>query len=124
MADKPSDMFNDAKFAKMYKTAERFTGHFGGELIKRTKFKDDLASLDKVIVLDNACGTGIVSAQLVATLDDSTRPKFDLICADLAEAMVNFVKQRIESTPWPNAKAVKGDAQVRFKDYTLAIYRL
>ena len=110
--EKMGEIFNDAKFVKMYKTAEQFTGHFAGELINRSSFKDDLARLDKVAVLDNACGTGIVSSKVMAMVDEKIASKVELVCADNADAMVNMITSRIENSGWQNATAVKADAQV------------
>ena len=105
-------LFNNDKFANMYKTAEQFTGHFAGELIERANFKDDLKKLDKVVILDNACGTGIVSVKILGLTDDKTADNIDLTCADYAEAMLGIVKPRIEAGPIKKFKAVKADAMV------------
>jgi ubiquinone/menaquinone biosynthesis C-methylase UbiE len=106
------DLFDSAAFVKMYKVAEQFTGFYALELIKRSSFKQDLSKLDKLVVLDNACGTAVVSSHLMSMMDDSNASKIDLTCADYADAMINATQQRIDSTPWPNAKVVKADAQV------------
>ncbi len=110
-----NELFKNDKFAKMYKTAEQFTGHFAGEIIERSGFKDDLSRLDKVMVLDNACGTGIVSSKIMALVDDKTADKVDLTCADFSDAMIGMVKPRIESGPLKQVKVVKADAQVGFR---------
>lgn len=107
-----NSLFNNDKFVNMYKTAEQVTGHFAGELIDRAHFNDDLNKLDEVVVLDNACGTGIVSVKIMGLLDDATADKVDLTCADFADAMLGIVKPRIESGPIKKFKAVKADAMV------------
>ena len=107
-----NSLFNNDKFVNMYKTAEQFTGHFAGELIERAHFTEDLNKLDKVVVLDNACGTGIVSVKIMGLLDNTTADKVDLTCADFADAMLGIVKPRIEAGPIKKFKAVKADAMV------------
>jgi ubiquinone/menaquinone biosynthesis C-methylase UbiE len=109
-------MFNDPQFTKMYKTGEKFTGIWAKEVLERTNFAQDLATKDKLVILDNACGTGIVSKN-IHEMAGSNVSKLDLTCADFAEGMINVVQDRIDSTPWPNTKAVIADVQVCAFDF-------
>lgn len=112
MSDKLKSMFNDPQFAKLYKTGEKATGIWAGELVQRTKFADDLSRLDKLVILDNACGTGIITQKIMDLVDDKTAPKVHITGADYADAMVNAFKEKIEAEGWRNADAVVADAQV------------
>lgn len=113
MAPDLKSLFNDPKFVELYKTGEKATGIWATELVERAHFSEDLSKLDKLVVLDNACGSGIVSQKIMDLVDDSTAQKVDLTCADYAEAMVSVMKERIEKNSWQNARAVEADAQVR-----------
>ena len=95
--ERVSQLFNDPQFVKMYKMGEKFTGTWARELLERAHFKDDLSKMQKLVVLDNACGTGIVSAKLMAMADDSAASKVDLTCADFSDAMLDVIKKRIET---------------------------
>jgi ubiquinone/menaquinone biosynthesis C-methylase UbiE len=121
MATKPGfaptkAMFNDPQFTKMYKTGEKFTAIWAKDILERTKFAQDLATKNKLVVLDNACGTGVVS-KTIHEMAGNNISKLDLTCADFAEGMINIVQDRIDSTPWPNTKTVMADAQVRISDF-------
>ena len=104
--------WDDPKFSAMYKQAEKFTGTFAKLMLEQAEFPKDAETLDKLTVLDNACGTGVVSGHIVNTLGDNAKSKLDLTCADFADSMVDFTKNRAETSNWP-AKTVKADAQVR-----------
>jgi methylase of polypeptide subunit release factors len=99
----------------MYKIGEKFTAHFASALLERARFQEDLSKFEKLVVLDNACGTGIVSAKLMEMVGDQHATKVSLTCADISERLLVSVKERIERTPWPNAKTVIADAQVWFR---------
>ena len=60
------------------------------------------------VILDNACGAGVVTAHLLGGLS-STR--LSVVCGDLDQTMVNLVAKRIKENSWP-ATAEKLDAQV------------
>lgn len=63
------------------------------------------------IVLDNACGTGVVTALLheKATWGETDR----IVAGDFSESMVKGLKERIEGMKWLNTEAKVVDAQVR-----------
>ena len=62
-------------------------------------------------MLDLACGTGVISDQVMTLLSSEAKSKLELTCADLADSMLDFIRQRIEKQSWSQAKAVKADAQ-------------
>ncbi|KIX96313.1 uncharacterized protein Z520_08091 [Fonsecaea multimorphosa CBS 102226] len=103
-------MFNDANFTKVYaESAEKMTGHFAGLLIEQSKLNEVPDDKD-LIVLDQACGTGIVSEHLVRALNKSQQANLDLTCADFADSMVTFAGQRIRTLDVKSAHAIKADA--------------
>lgn len=85
---------------------------FARELILQT-FRHDVDKIRQpLVVLDNACGTGLVSEQLLDILDESAKRGMKLVCGDLSEGMVNYVKEKIEEKGWKNAEAKVVDAMV------------
>lgn len=101
-------MWDSPDFAKMYASAEKMTGIFAKLLLEEVNM--DKVSEDKeVVVLDEACGTGVVSALLMDMLSDKAKGNLTLVCADFADAMVEYVGRRIESCGWKNTRAVKAD---------------
>jgi len=115
MADQNKDnglhkMFNDKNFTKMYaEGAEKFTGWFAAELVRAAKL--DIVSDDQeLVILDQACGTGIVSQKLVDVLNDKQKANADLTCADFADSMIEFVSLRAKGLGLRNAEVVKADA--------------
>jgi ubiquinone/menaquinone biosynthesis C-methylase UbiE len=61
------------------------------------------------MVLDNACGGGIVTFHLFSALGETTDVR--VVCADLEESMINSAAERIKKNGW-NAEAILADAQV------------
>ncbi|KIW22359.1 uncharacterized protein PV07_12251 [Cladophialophora immunda] len=103
-------MFNDANFTKGYaESAEKMTGHFAGLLIKQSKLEEAPDDKD-LIVLDQACGTGIVSEHLVKALNKKQKDNLDLTCADFSDSMIDFVSPRIRHLEVKSAQAIKADA--------------
>lgn len=105
-------LFADPKVSRKYEAAEPAIRPFARELILQT-FQYDVDNIGKpLVVLDNACGTGLVSEQLLDILDESAKGGIKLICGDLSEGMVNCVKEKIEEKGWKNAEAKVVDAMV------------
>lgn len=75
--------------------------------IARHIFQDICPTTSDSIVLDNACGTGIVSHHLLtsAALDGQNPPK--LYCADFSPAMIQIARDTF--TNIPNADSVTLD---------------
>jgi ubiquinone/menaquinone biosynthesis C-methylase UbiE len=107
-SDPGNSMFNNAQFVKSYATAEKLTGKYGKMLVEESKI-DKTPSGQELVVLDEACGTAIISVDLMQLLDETAKDNLTLTCADAADAMVDFVGSRIEASGWKNAKAVKAD---------------
>ncbi|KIW13852.1 hypothetical protein PV08_06632 [Exophiala spinifera] len=107
-AEEVAALFNDEQFVKRYSSAEKMTGHFGKILVETVfgHVSDD----EKLVVLDSACGPGIVSKHLMDRLGEQAKDNLELTCADYAEAMLKAVDRRIEAEGWKNAKTVHANA--------------
>ncbi len=90
---------------------EAITGRFARLLLLQALHDVD-AMKKPLVVLDNACGTGVVSDHLWELLDDSTKEGMQLVCGDFSEAMVKHVKHKIEERRWKGAEAKIVDAMV------------
>ncbi|KAK5179878.1 hypothetical protein LTR44_007694 [Exophiala sp. CCFEE 6388] len=101
-------MFDSPEFAQMYSSAEKVTGPYAKLLLEKANL-DKVPDNEKLVVLDEACGTGIVSVHLMDMLGDTAQNNLELTCADFADPMVNVATKRIESSGWKNAKAIKAD---------------
>jgi ubiquinone/menaquinone biosynthesis C-methylase UbiE len=62
------------------------------------------------VVLDNACGGGVVTAQLFDAIGKESDVR--VVCGDLEDYMVKSAAERIKVNGW-NAEATIVDAQVR-----------
>jgi ubiquinone/menaquinone biosynthesis C-methylase UbiE len=105
--------FKEDKFVNQYKTGEHITGQFAQLLIDQTGLvANSKANPDKpLVVLDNACGTGIVSSILQHELDDQTKSNLQLTCGDISQGMLDYVKHRIGQENWQNVEVKTVDAQ-------------
>nr|GAT56860.1 predicted protein [Mycena chlorophos] len=63
------------------------------------------------LILDNACGGGVVARHLHTALAVESGFEGKLICGDLEEAMVQKTKQLVAEEGWPNTEAMVVDAQ-------------
>ncbi|KAJ5758732.1 hypothetical protein N7520_005888, partial [Penicillium odoratum] len=116
MARQTPDMsiiFNDDKFIKAYRLGERATGQFAQLLINQSGIIANSKSLrDRpFVVLDNACGTGVISSILQHELDDQVKAKWQLTCGDLSDGMLEYTRRRMESERWLNTEVKTVDAQ-------------
>ncbi|KAL4807080.1 S-adenosyl-L-methionine-dependent methyltransferase [Aspergillus unguis] len=103
-----ADVFKSKDFSKQYKLAERVTGLFARPLVDLS----GIASYEqRPVVLDNACGTGIVGSTLHATLSDEVTQRWELTCGDVSEGMVEYTKKRAIEEKWRNVEAKFVDAQ-------------
>ncbi|KIX05379.1 uncharacterized protein Z518_06251 [Rhinocladiella mackenziei CBS 650.93] len=101
-------VWDSEEFAKVYGSAEKLTGTFAQMLVEEAKL-NQVSDAEELVILDEACGTGIVSVKLMETLSDKAKENLDLTCADFADPMVDYVGKRIQSAGWKNAKAIQSD---------------
>ncbi len=110
MSGKETSIWSDPKVAERYKLVERITGPFARCLIRQAEMHQ--VEETPFVILDNACGTGVVSSQLYETLDKSVTDRMQLTCGDSSEGMIQYVQKMIEDKGWKGAKAQIVDAQV------------
>ncbi|KAI9747412.1 MAG: hypothetical protein M1835_002112 [Candelina submexicana] len=106
-----NEIFNDPKLNKQYKaTAEELTGHYASFLIRQAGLLSTESNAP-LVVLDNACGSGVVSSLLYKMLDEGSKSRLRLTCSDLSELFVKSVSERIEEEGWKGAEAKVIDMQ-------------
>lgn len=106
-------LFKSEAFAAQYKVAEAFTGPFGQSLIEQTKLLEDAKARpdQPLFVLDNACGTGIISSLLNEKLDSSIKRKWKLTCGDISTPLLEYTGRRMKEEDWQNAETKVVNAQ-------------
>ena len=68
-----------------------------------------------LVVLDQACGTGVVADRLYKLFPDAG---LNLTCTDYSGAMLNLLESRAEKNGWKGLRTQQCDAQV-----CLSLYR-
>jgi ubiquinone/menaquinone biosynthesis C-methylase UbiE len=105
------EFYKDSHIVDTYKGFTAITGPPGRHLIKQAKLLEP-SNGGSLIILDNACGTGLITSLLYEMLGDSEKEKLQIICGDFSEGMVNVVQETINTCGWKGAKAQLVDAQV------------
>ncbi|KIX05419.1 uncharacterized protein Z518_06291 [Rhinocladiella mackenziei CBS 650.93] len=100
-----------SQFEKIFSRADSITGPFADSLLQQAKFPPSTNSA--LVVLDMACGSGVVSSHIMALLSSEAKSRLDLTCADTSDAMISNLTRRIEALGWKNTRAVIADAMVR-----------
>lgn len=103
--------WNNPRTADIYKKAEKVTGPHARLLLEQAGLREAPGPL---VVLDNACGTGVVSSLLYDSdlLGTSAKENLQVTCGDFSEVMVQAVRERINGSNWKGANAQLVDAQV------------
>lgn len=111
--DKLEDLFKTDNFVNHYKTAEKVAGQFAQDLIDQSRLVVDANTNPDapLTVLDNACGTGVISSILQEKLDDRTKQNWMLTCGDISSSMLDYTKNRMELEGWANTEIKLVDAQ-------------
>lgn len=108
--DWASSYFRQEDMGRRYKNAEIITGAFARTLIEKAGLLEP--EQGSLAILDNACGTGVVTNALHALLDQETKERMDLLCGDFSEPMLETLSKRIADNGWERTKARSVDAQV------------
>lgn len=101
--------WHNPQAATRYKPGEELTRPFASVLVDNSGLSKASDSSD-IVVLDNACGTGIVSVQLYELLPDDVKARLELTCADISASMIDSMAQRIAENGWKGARAQVADA--------------
>ncbi|KAL3447537.1 S-adenosyl-L-methionine-dependent methyltransferase [Aspergillus insuetus] len=101
-------IFKTASFVKTYKLAEKLTGPVAEALIDYTGI---ISYPSPPVILDNACGLGIVSSILNRKVNEQVRQRWELTAGDFSEAMVEYASQRGKEEGWLNTEMKVVDAQ-------------
>lgn len=112
--DKWKSLFKQqASVSNFNNVTEKITGPFGDALIDQSGIVNEtLADSGKaLVVLDNACGTGIISKMLHEKVDVQTKSKWSLTCGDLFEVMLECAKREAQHGEWSNVDFAIVDAQ-------------
>ncbi|KAK1139294.1 hypothetical protein N8T08_001140 [Aspergillus melleus] len=111
MAMKPEimAMYKQQDFAVRYKIAEKVTGPFAEALVDLSGVTE--STKKPLVILDNACGTGIIARFLRQKVDGETQKSWRLTCGDFSEMMIEVTKVTIETEGWVNAEAKLVNAQ-------------
>lgn len=115
MAEEPAlqALFKSKDYASSFKRGEMVTRPFAEMLVDQSKVAAESKAnpAQHLIVLDNACGTGVISSALNDKLDDSVKKMWKLTCGDISSPMVESTTHRMQEEGWPNAEAKIVDAQ-------------
>ncbi|KAJ5530467.1 hypothetical protein N7527_003860 [Penicillium freii] len=115
MANKPDleALFKSEAYASSFKRGEMVTRPFAEMLVDQSKVAaESKANPEKpLVVLDNACGTGVISSSLNDKLDDAVKKTWKLTCGDISSAMLEYTARRIQEEGWQNAETKIVDAQ-------------
>lgn len=88
------------------KFGERMTGPAGRALLEQCGLAGSIPQSAKI--LDNACGTAIITRMLHEMLPRDQMPQ--IVCADYSEAMLEAVKKDIENEGWSTTSTIQADA--------------
>jgi ubiquinone/menaquinone biosynthesis C-methylase UbiE len=100
---------HDRDSATQYKIGSRISTLFAEELVEKSGIAR--SGQQRLVVFDNACGTGAVSSTLHQTLGDKITSHWHLTSGDISEAMVEISKQKMNEEGWRNAEVKVVDAQ-------------
>ena len=90
-------------------TNEKITGPPGVAMLQNSLF----ATSETIEVMDNACGGGILTAELLNLTDqhhDSGNVK-RIVVADIDESMISYMRRRCEASGWRNVEFVTANQQ-------------
>lgn len=105
-------LFKSEAYASSYKRGEMVTRSFAEQLVDQSLVVAESKASPKQYfkILDNACGTGVISSCLNAKLDDLTKKRFALTCGDISSAMLTYTAQRLQEEGWEDVETRLIDA--------------
>ncbi|KAJ5554933.1 hypothetical protein N7461_003403 [Penicillium sp. DV-2018c] len=106
-------LFKSEKYAATFKRGEIVTRTFAESLVDQSKIcTESKANPDQpLVILDNACGTGVVSSVLNIKVNETAKKRWKLTCGDIAPAVLAYTEQRMQEEGWVNAETKVLDAQ-------------
>jgi ubiquinone/menaquinone biosynthesis C-methylase UbiE len=102
--------WKDSSVAEKYKGVCVVTGPPARHMIRQA----GLLQVERgpLVVLDNACGLGIVTSLLYEMLQEGAKDGLQITCGDISEGMVQGVQHQIDTDKLKGASAQVVDAQV------------
>ncbi|KAF2094914.1 S-adenosyl-L-methionine-dependent methyltransferase [Rhizodiscina lignyota] len=107
LLDGSTDPNPPTSLPKMAITQERVVGHPANEMLDRASIKFE--GQNSFRVLDNACGTGIVTALLKARARSSSAGQLDIVASDIDEKVLDLLRKRIEECGWQGVEVMNFD---------------
>lgn len=106
-------LFKSEDYASSFKRGEMVTRAFAELLVDQSKVAaESKANPNRpLVILDNACGTGVVSNALNTQLDGIVKKKCKLTCGDISSAMLAHTAHRLQQEGWENVETKIVDAQ-------------
>ncbi|KAJ5970477.1 uncharacterized protein N7479_000395 [Penicillium vulpinum] len=115
MADKVNlgGFFKSEAYANSFKRVEMITRPFAEILVEQSKVSAESKANpgQPLVILDNACGTGVISSILNETLDDNVKKMLKLTSGDISSAMIEYTTNRMQQEGWQNTETKIVDAQ-------------
>jgi SAM-dependent methyltransferase len=110
-------MWQQASPDVMRRAGELITGKFAARLIQLAGLSapssgSSGAAVKELKILDNACGSGIVTAELMKVLSEKQKGRLEVVCGDVQQGMVDYVKERVDKGGWTGVEVKLVDAQV------------
>ena len=97
-------------FHNLRETNEKVTGPAARKLVENSHIFD--GPFDDLDILDNACGSGILTRELFAlskTQQQSNKTITRVVAADIGERMLAFVRQLAEESGWHQVETLRCD---------------
>ncbi|EJU03266.1 S-adenosyl-L-methionine-dependent methyltransferase [Dacryopinax primogenitus] len=92
-----------------HRAGELVTGEFAKVLLDAAAVPP--STPQDLVVLDNACGSGIVTAILLGRMSEEQKRRTKVLCGDIQSEVVKYVTERIEREKWEGVEVKLLDAQ-------------
>ncbi|KAJ8112904.1 hypothetical protein ONZ43_g5280 [Nemania bipapillata] len=101
--------FDDERLERLITDSERIMRRPAELLLVQAGL--DASTSKPFALLDHACGTGPIAAQLQATVDRQVLSQSKMLCADISDNLVDALKRRAEKNEWVSVETSVLDAQ-------------